>query len=984
MALQPRQRVSKNASIIAEKKTAVMKKKAKGNSQVNGGVGPSPVKNQSHKQHELVIYTESEDEAGGYAYGDSGSEEEELKNMVEHDESNQRNNTTEDEKINSSEDQETPRRIPQPVNEKSRISKGNPSNHQKTPRDRGTNGKAASRTVKGSLSLNKRNNNNGDDFDFEQTFGDDERKCVKEFKEAYDSYTQVLQCCKKQATGKSEMPLDEEVQHLTALADVYQLSAVGTLNIHNLLRTSGLYNACLKKCVNQRPDLYARILDSLTKFEETAMRRILKLKSTNCHLFAHQKKTASHIKELQEIRDICSADFKNIKDSFREFPSAQTLLKQKSPSKRHIAAEENVMATTSLMFGEVTERMRGFLAGLINECFELQGPSPCNYVLVGHHKLAGKDLSPFEPISLFIIIEKETAGIKAYFRNTLALLAMKIINLGETSLLSLNIRSIAWFTIGATPSGLAMANFIDDTEKKEFSTIPLECLKTPKELLKLAVSDKHLIRQGIITLLHNMTFITGDMKMYKELAPVRTAVLQREQTEKSYKKSLFTRYQNLVRYTDPLSMFALQEGNEDEIQSNVMSLVTEFVDCFCDMAKNFSSDGTINRLEEMMPTGSNVSYGNTTITTDTREKIGVVSTISTRLETPESTTPSPEPVKLPDIPVVIKKKDTWTFDRKTPVGSNSPLPDNNVALRKLKERKANLHTEYRKSVYFHIPRGAEGRGSRVQRGGATSDVSSSTGSSGFSNTWRKQRVKQQKPKPKTPPNLPTPEPIERFVYIVPAFDGKAKNVLSAESARYLILLHSLTSAITLSNRSATCLMSTKHKSAFTIGSKDYEDLNVDDDEFIVALTHFQNRKYVQCCKAIYRYLENRSDITFVGEPFAADFIEVCQELLEDQILTPERFGAIHLLLAHCQGRRNADDEALSLWSELLSKAETAKEKANIYANITECCLKLGRKSDALKSATRAINLYREAQITTKTINFQEDLEKMQKIKQELQ
>lgn len=79
--------------------------------------------------------------------------------------------------------------------------------------------------------------------------------------------------------------------------------------------------------------------------------------------------------------------------------------------------------------------------------------------------------------------------------------------------------------------------------------------------------------------------------MYKELGAVRSAALQREQTDKSYKKGLFSKYQNLVRFTDPLSKFALQEGNEDEIQSNVMSLVTEFLSYFSEMDKHFLSEG---------------------------------------------------------------------------------------------------------------------------------------------------------------------------------------------------------------------------------------------------------------------------------------------------------------------------------------------------------------------------------------------------------
>ena len=59
---------------------------------------------------------------------------------------------------------------------------------------------------------------------------------------------------------------------------------------------------------------------------------------------------------------------------------------------------------------------------------------------------------------------------------------------------------------------------------------------------------------------------------------------------------------------------------------------------------------------------------------------------------------------------------------------------------------------------------------------------------------------------------------------VPTFDGRQKNMLSSESARCLVLLHSLSSAINISNRSASCLISTKHDKAFTISSKAYEGM----------------------------------------------------------------------------------------------------------------------------------------------------------------
>lgn len=185
------------------------------------------------------------------------------------------------------------------------------------------------------------------------------------------------------------------------------------------------------------------------------------------------------------------------------------MLKQRNLNSRQIQAEENIMATTSLMFGEVTERIRALVAGMVNECLELQGPPPCKFALIGNNKFGRKDLTPFEPISIFLVIEKDTASIKTYFRNTVALLGMKILNLGETTLPALNIRSLYWLNNTSTPPGFSLHRYIDDTEKKDFSTIPLDCMRTPKDLLQIAVSNKGNLRAGVTQLLQDVTFITG-------------------------------------------------------------------------------------------------------------------------------------------------------------------------------------------------------------------------------------------------------------------------------------------------------------------------------------------------------------------------------------------------------------------------------------------------------------------------------------------
>ena len=59
-----------------------------------------------------------------------------------------------------------------------------------------------------------------------------------------------------------------------------------------------------------------------------------------------------------------------------------------------------------------------------------------------------------------------------------------------------------------------------------------------------------------------------------------------------------------------------------------------------------------------------------------------------------------EPVRLPDIPVVVKKKNTtWTIQEVDEKSRRSPTSDDDTALKMLKEKKQANRTEYRWDVH---------------------------------------------------------------------------------------------------------------------------------------------------------------------------------------------------------------------------------------------------------------------------------------------
>ena len=53
----------------------------------------------------------------------------------------------------------------------------------------------------------------------------------------------------------------------------------------------------------------------------------------------------------------------------------------------------------------------------------------------------------------------------------------------------------------------------------------------------------------------------------------------------------------------------------------------------------------------------------------------------------------------------------------------------------------------------------------------------------------------------------------------------------------------------------------------------------------MGVVNYQEGRYQQACQCIYKFLENRSDVTFIGDPMPCDLSEVCHDLLEDSAMS---------------------------------------------------------------------------------------------------
>lgn len=73
---------------------------------------------------------------------------------------------------------------------------------------------------------------------------------------------------------------------------------------------------------------------------------------------------------------------------------------------------------------------------------------------------------------------------------------------------------------------------------------------------------------------------------------------------------------------------------------------------------------------------------------------------------------------------------------------------------------------------------------------------------------------------------------------------------------------------------------------------DCDDVSVDltraETEFAVAYWRFYDDRYDEASRAVIRYIENRSDYTFIGDPLPHDVSEILRELNDKEIISSDR------------------------------------------------------------------------------------------------
>ncbi|MFS8564251.1 MAG: methyltransferase domain-containing protein [Rhabdochlamydiaceae bacterium] len=112
-----------------------------------------------------------------------------------------------------------------------------------------------------------------------------------------------------------------------------------------------------------------------------------------------------------------------------------------------------------ILYQQITKEMGAFFCHLlegVEKDLKDRGMSPpCAYAVAGLGSFAREEITPYSDLEFMVITESDEESLKEYFRIMTSCFHARIINLGETILPSLGIRSLHWLFDDETNRGIA-------------------------------------------------------------------------------------------------------------------------------------------------------------------------------------------------------------------------------------------------------------------------------------------------------------------------------------------------------------------------------------------------------------------------------------------------------------------------------------------------------------------------------------------------